>query len=68
MALLMLHVSFFPLSLCLRPRVDIGGPTDIVFDKVLPTSAYNNNYITNFDTLKSMGDDLVGKLVGQLNL
>lgn len=41
---------------------------DIVFDKVLPSTAINSNYVTNFDTLRTMGDDLVGKLVTQLKL
>ena len=45
--------------------------SDIVFtgDKaVLPSSALNENYITNFDTLRSMGDSLVGALAKNLNL
>ncbi|OGM48814.1 fungal chitosanase [Aspergillus bombycis] len=45
--------------------------TYIVFtgDKaVLPSSALNENYITNFDTLRSMGDSLVGALAKNLNL
>ncbi|KAL5335224.1 fungal chitosanase [Aspergillus crustosus] len=32
-------------------------------DAVLPETAMNHNYITDFGTLKKMGDDLVSKLV-----
>ncbi|KAF5859842.1 hypothetical protein ETB97_002394 [Aspergillus alliaceus] len=35
---------------------------------VLPKSALNKNYITNFDTLRSMGDKLVGALSSNLKL
>lgn len=45
--------------------------TDIVFtgdDAVLPSSALNKNYITNFSTLRSMGDKLVGALASNLGL
>lgn len=44
---------------------------DIVFtgdDAVLPDSAINNNYVTDFDTLKSMGDEFMTDLVSSLNL
>ncbi|EIT79551.1 fungal chitosanase of glycosyl hydrolase group 75-domain-containing protein [Aspergillus flavus] len=61
------------------PEEDLNGNkghtaadvTYIVFtgDKaVLPSSALNKNYITNFDTLRSMGDSLVGALAKNLNL
>lgn len=40
--------------------------SDIAFDKVLPSSAINKNFITNFDTLRTMGDELVGKIVAQV--
>ncbi|GKZ68961.1 hypothetical protein AnigIFM60653_011609 [Aspergillus niger] len=45
--------------------------TYIVFtgdDAVLPSSALNKNYITNFSTLRSMGDKLVGALASNLGL
>jgi chitosanase len=44
---------------------------DIVFtgkDAVLPSSALNKNYITNFTTLRSMGDKLVNALASNLGL
>jgi hypothetical protein len=44
---------------------------DIVFtgdDAVLPDSAINNNYVTDFDTLKSMGDEFMTDLVSSLKL
>lgn len=44
---------------------------DIVFtgdDAVLPDSAINNNYVTDFDTLKSMGDEFMTDLVNSLGL
>lgn len=44
---------------------------DIVFtgdDAVLPKSAINNNYVTDFDTLKSMGDEFMADLVNSLGL
>ncbi|KAJ5190914.1 uncharacterized protein N7498_009899 [Penicillium cinerascens] len=37
-------------------------------DAVLPSSALNNNYITNFSTLQSMGDSLMAALANNLNL
>ncbi|GKZ24489.1 hypothetical protein AbraIFM66951_010713 [Aspergillus brasiliensis] len=45
--------------------------TYIVFtgdDAVLPSSALDKNYITNFSTLRSMGDKLVGALASNLGL
>ncbi|KAE8386697.1 endo-chitosanase C [Aspergillus alliaceus] len=45
--------------------------TYIVFtgdNAVLPSSALNKHYITNFDTLRSMGDKLVGALASKLGL
>lgn len=45
--------------------------TDIVFtgdDAVLPKSAINKNYVTDFDTLKSMGDEFMTDLVKSLGL
>lgn len=57
-----------PLSFVRILKLILVGCADIVFDQVLPKSAYNKNYITNFETLKTMGDSLVGKLVGQLAL
>ncbi|KNG87365.1 fungal chitosanase [Aspergillus nomiae NRRL 13137] len=61
------------------PEEDLNGNkghtaadvTYIVFtgdNAVLPSSALNKNYITNFDTLRSMGDSLVGALAKNLNL
>lgn len=44
---------------------------DILFtgsDSVLPTSALNENYITNFSTLRVMGDKLMTALAKNLNL
>jgi len=44
---------------------------DIVFtgdDAVLPDSAINNNYVTDFDTLKAMGDEFMTDLVNSLGL
>ncbi|KAJ5773064.1 hypothetical protein N7457_007960 [Penicillium paradoxum] len=37
-------------------------------DSVLPSSALNENYITNFSTLRSMGDKLMTALAKNLNL
>ncbi|KAJ5688778.1 hypothetical protein N7462_003170 [Penicillium macrosclerotiorum] len=37
-------------------------------DAVLPSSALNNNYVTNFSTLRSMGDKLITALAKNLNL
>ncbi|KAJ5921001.1 hypothetical protein N7466_009327 [Penicillium verhagenii] len=37
-------------------------------DAVLPTSALNKNFITNFTTLRSMGDRYMGALVKNLGL
>ncbi|RHZ43460.1 glycoside hydrolase family 75 protein [Aspergillus thermomutatus] len=45
--------------------------TYIVFtgdNAVLPSSAVNDNYITNFTKLRSLGDSLVNALVSQLGL
>ncbi|PWY75357.1 hypothetical protein BO70DRAFT_95044 [Aspergillus heteromorphus CBS 117.55] len=45
--------------------------TYIVFtgnNAVLPPSALNRNYLTNFGTLRAMGDKLVGDLVSNLKL
>ncbi|KAL4773368.1 fungal chitosanase of glycosyl hydrolase group 75-domain-containing protein [Aspergillus nidulans var. acristatus] len=44
---------------------------DIVFlgeDAVLPASAMNDKYITDFDTLRAMGDALVNALVSNIGL
>lgn len=44
---------------------------DILFtgnDAVLPSSALNKNYVTNFSTLRSMGDKLITALAKNLNL
>lgn len=44
---------------------------DIVFlgeDAVLPASAMNDKYITDFDTLRAMGDELVNALVSNIRL
>ncbi|CBF73882.1 uncharacterized protein ANIA_11051 [Aspergillus nidulans FGSC A4] len=44
---------------------------DIVFlgeDAVLPASAMNDKYITDFDTLRAMGDELVNALVSNIGL
>ena len=44
---------------------------DIVFTgsgAVLPSSALNKNYVTNFSTLRSMGDSLVNSLAKNLGL
>lgn len=37
-------------------------------DAVLPKSALTSNYITQFATLKSMGDAFVGALAGSIGL
>ncbi|KAK5798044.1 hypothetical protein VI817_004335 [Penicillium citrinum] len=37
-------------------------------DAVLPSSALNKNYVTNFSTLRSMGDKLITALAKKLNL
>ena len=45
--------------------------TDILFtgsDAVLPSSALNKNYVTNFSTLRAMGDKLITALAKNLNL
>lgn len=45
--------------------------TDIVFtgsDAVLPGSALNEHYITDFATLRSMGDKLISSLAKSLQL
>ncbi|KAL4760378.1 fungal chitosanase of glycosyl hydrolase group 75-domain-containing protein [Aspergillus foveolatus] len=45
--------------------------TYIVFlgdDAVLPASAMNHKYITDFDTLRAMGDELVNALVSNIGL
>ncbi|KAF7718269.1 Chitosanase [Penicillium ucsense] len=50
------------------------GAVDVTYimftgkDAVLPSSALNNNYITNFSTLRSIGDRLVTALAKNLNL
>ncbi|KAF9884410.1 hypothetical protein FE257_001810 [Aspergillus nanangensis] len=50
------------------------GEADVTYilftgdDSVLPSSALNENYVTNFDTLRSMGDKLVNALVSNLGL
>jgi chitosanase len=44
---------------------------DIVFtgdQSVLPSSALNKNYITNFTTLRKLGDQFMSDLVDSLNL
>jgi chitosanase len=44
---------------------------DILFtgkEAVLPSSALNKNYVTNFSTLRSMGDKLMTSLAKNLNL
>lgn len=51
--------------------VNLMSNTDIVFtgsSAVLPDSAHDANYITDYAKLRSMGDSLVGKLVDQLKL
>ncbi|PYH96596.1 hypothetical protein BO71DRAFT_407556 [Aspergillus ellipticus CBS 707.79] len=61
------------------PNDDLNGdaghvPADVTYivftgeKAVLPSSALNKNYITNFDTLRSMGDSLVGALASKLDL
>ncbi|RAL00090.1 glycoside hydrolase family 75 protein [Aspergillus ibericus CBS 121593] len=61
------------------PNEDLDGanghvPADVTYivftgkDAVVPSSALNNNYITNFSTLRSMGDKLVGALASKLGL
>lgn len=37
-------------------------------DAVLPDSAIGQNYLTNFNLLQSMGDNLMNELVSQLGL
>ncbi|EPS33771.1 putative chitosanase [Penicillium oxalicum 114-2] len=50
------------------------GDVDVTYimftgsDAVLPKSALNKNYITNFSTLRSMGDKLMTALAKNLNL
>ncbi|KAJ5594925.1 uncharacterized protein N7459_001133 [Penicillium hispanicum] len=50
------------------------GSVDVTYilftgdDAVLPSSALNDNYITNFSTLRSMGDQLMASLAKNLNL
>ncbi|KAJ5523646.1 hypothetical protein N7513_013190 [Penicillium frequentans] len=50
------------------------GSVDVTYilftgkDSVLPSSALNKNYITNFGTLRSMGDSLMGSLAKNLGL
>lgn len=44
---------------------------DIFFtgdDAVLPSSAIGENYLTNFNALKTLGDKLMGDLVSSLGL
>ena len=46
-------------------------PADIFFtgdESVLPDSAIGNNYLTNFNALKTLGDKLLGDLVSNLSL
>ena len=61
------------------PRMEADGfaqfltthDVDILFtgkNSVLPSSALNENYITNFSTLRSMGDKLVNALASNLGL
>lgn len=59
-----------PLELCSLIKLTTFF-LDIVFTgsgAVLPDSAHDDNYITDFGLLRSMGDSLVGKLVDQLGL
>ncbi|KAJ5090156.1 hypothetical protein N7532_008840, partial [Penicillium argentinense] len=50
------------------------GAADVTYilftgsDSVLPSTALNKNYITNFSTLRSMGDKLMTALAKNLNL
>ncbi|KAJ5087210.1 hypothetical protein N7456_010826 [Penicillium angulare] len=50
------------------------GDVDVTYilftgkDAVLPSSALSNNYVTNFTTLRSMGDKLINSLVKSLGL
>ncbi|KAJ5805961.1 uncharacterized protein N7503_003563 [Penicillium pulvis] len=50
------------------------GSVDVTYilftgkDSVLPSSALNKNYITNFSTLRSMGDNLMSSLARDLGL
>ncbi|KAJ5657886.1 uncharacterized protein N7484_001535 [Penicillium longicatenatum] len=50
------------------------GSVDVTYilftgkDAILPSSALNKNYITNFSTLRSMGDSLMGSLAKNLGL
>lgn len=49
----------------------VNACKDILFtgkDAVLPSSALNKNYVTNFSTLRSMGDKLITALAKNLNL
>ncbi|OOF92028.1 glycoside hydrolase family 75 protein [Aspergillus carbonarius ITEM 5010] len=61
------------------PDEDLNGdnghvPADVTYivftgdDAVLPSSALNNNYVTNFSTLRAMGDKLVSALAANLGL
>ncbi|PTU21244.1 hypothetical protein P175DRAFT_0436784 [Aspergillus ochraceoroseus IBT 24754] len=61
------------------PDEDLNGdsghtPADVTYivflgdSAVLPSSALNTHYITNFGTLKSMGDSLVNALASNLGL
>jgi chitosanase len=67
----------FPPSQCISWMTFDGAvssvvlKTDIVFtgaDAVLPKSALNTNFVTNFGTLKSMGDKLMGQLSENLGI
>ncbi|THC93412.1 hypothetical protein EYZ11_007107 [Aspergillus tanneri] len=57
-------------SNCDVPQVT-GKHPDTLFtgeDAVLPSSALGENYITDFDTLRSMGDRLLKNLVPNLDV
>lgn len=57
--------ALFSIIELMLPSVDIFFTGD---NSVLPDSAIGNNYLTNFSALKTLGDQLMTDLVGNLKL
>jgi hypothetical protein len=56
---------------CLDKTSNHSSSVDIVFtghDAVIPDSALDGNFLTNFNALQTMGDGLMNDLVGSLGL
>lgn len=71
-AMLMLPVSIFSATDTVIDEYTLNKILiDIFFtgdESVLPDSAIGNNYLTNFNALKTLGDKLLGDLVSELKL